>query len=610
MTSNRLMPTSITSVFGFGSPRLAPGRRSRIALAVAVFLGSVSALFAADAPSPAAAMMKLLKSGKVPEERLASLVKLVCDRGNADDLAYLFAQAAAPEGWNDRLRLETLAALRDASRNRKVIPSGDHAGLSGLLRSTNSELRLLATELSGEWKVADAVAPLKEVAMSSETSVVGRQAALEALGKIDPQEAGDVLQGLMATDRPVSIRAQAAAAMVSIDLKNAAGNAAQVFGSADPAAVPVSLLDAFLNVKNGSDALATELERRPPTADAAKILLRHMYSVGRTDAALSGVLSRIAGINQDPTPPSKEQIAALAVEAAEQGDAARGELVFRRGDLSCMKCHAVSKAGGQIGPDLSAVGSSSPVEYLVASILDPDQAIKEAYATKLVLMADGRIHQGIMADRTAQTLVLKDAAGKLTSLPLADIEEEVEGKSLMPKGLVNFMTHSELLDLVKFLSMLGKPGEYEVRSTQRMQRWQVLKDLPAALSGELPDPSTLADLMARTESWTSVYSLVNGDLPLADLAGAEPGRFIFVRGDFTVTAPGPISFSLNSAAGVDVWVDDRPVETSATIPLTPETGRHSVVFRVHPSARNGEPLRLELQRPAGSKAEFAVVDGQ
>ena len=64
-------------------------------------------------------------------------------------------------------------------------------------------------------------------------------------------------------------------------------------------------------------------------------------------------------------------MAQLIREVAD-GDAARGEDVFRRADLSCLKCHAVSQAGGQIGPDLSALGSTSPVDYIINSIYDPD----------------------------------------------------------------------------------------------------------------------------------------------------------------------------------------------------------------------------------------------
>ena len=44
-----------------------------------------------DEPSPAAAMINLLKANKLPPDRLGNIVKLACQRGDASDLAYIFA---------------------------------------------------------------------------------------------------------------------------------------------------------------------------------------------------------------------------------------------------------------------------------------------------------------------------------------------------------------------------------------------------------------------------------------------------------------------------------------------------------------------------------------
>src|SRR5690606_5918705 len=142
----------------------------------------------------------------------------------------------------------------------------------------------------------------------------------------------------------------------------------------------------------------------------------------------------------------------------------------RRDDLSCLKCHAVSGAGGNIGPDLSAIGPSNPIDFLVASVLDPDAAVKEHYATQVVITTDGLIVTGIVADETDDRLVLRTAEGVDRSIPKADIELREKGNSLMPKGLVKFMTQDEFVDLVRFLSELGKPGTpYAVRSKPTLQ---------------------------------------------------------------------------------------------------------------------------------------------
>ena len=40
--------------------------------------------------------------------------------------------------------------------------------------------------------------------------------------------------------------------------------------------------------------------------------------------------------------------------------AARGEAIFRRKALECLKCHAIAGAGGQVGPSLESVGAGAP----------------------------------------------------------------------------------------------------------------------------------------------------------------------------------------------------------------------------------------------------------
>ena len=90
--------------------------------------------------------------------------------------------------------------------------------------------------------------------------------------------------------------------------------------------------------------------------------------------------------------PSRQTVARVfgswnaAMEAAGFTPRPRGrqprEAVFRRPELGCMNCHAINKAGGSIGPDLGPVGGSSPMDYIVQSILDPNASVKEEYLTK------------------------------------------------------------------------------------------------------------------------------------------------------------------------------------------------------------------------------------
>ncbi|MBL9122555.1 MAG: hypothetical protein JNG90_02910, partial [Planctomycetaceae bacterium] len=47
----------------------------------------------------AAPLVRMLKSGRLPPERIGNVLNLVFQRGNAEDLGYLFARAADPAGF-------------------------------------------------------------------------------------------------------------------------------------------------------------------------------------------------------------------------------------------------------------------------------------------------------------------------------------------------------------------------------------------------------------------------------------------------------------------------------------------------------------------------------
>lgn len=284
---------------------------------------------------------------------------------------------------------------------------------------------------------------------------------------------------------------------------------------------------------------------------------------------------------------------------ASNGDAARGERVFRRPDLNCMKCHAVAGAAGGVGPELSAVGSSSPVDYLINSIMVPDQAIKEEFVTKVVQTADGRVFHGIVADRDDKRLVLREATGELRTIPADEIDATKDGGSLMPKGLVNFVTRAEFVDLLRFLSELGKPGPYAIHTTPTIQRWRLLKPVPSS-----PEEALKSDA-AR---WLPAYALVPGTVPLDEFAAQAGSPVLYLRGEVNVTAAGTVGFRLASAEGVTAWVDGKPADgTSFAVDLEP--GVHALTLRIDTAARKA-PLKVELVKPEGSSAEFTVVGGR
>ena len=76
---------------------------------------------------------------------------------------------------------------------------------------------------------------------------------------------------------------------------------------------------------------------------------------------------------------------------------------------------------------------------MIDSILQPSVKVKENYHS-LTVVVDGRITSGVKVRETDKELVLRDVEDREISLPLDAIEEKIEGGSLMPVGLADWLT--------------------------------------------------------------------------------------------------------------------------------------------------------------------------
>jgi putative heme-binding domain-containing protein len=559
----------------------------------------------------AGSLLQMLAKGKVAPERRPVLLETICRHGGPKELQTVWEQASKPGTYPPELRGRVLTWLADAAVTRRVKPAVSPNAITQLLSDSTSQPGLLpeAIHLAIAWKAKESASELQHIAQDTKAPIEARDAAIDGLAALHGPGSIETLETLSRPPSPVAIRFRAAAALTGVDLVTAAKAAAAALANSTEADDPGLLVEAFLVRKDGPSKLAAALAKQKVPADAAKRVLRAMYLAGRNDAPLSEVVGRLAGVDAAPKPPTPDQVQKLMAEVRAKGDAVRGEHIFRRADLGCMKCHAINKAGGHIGPDLGPIGSSSPMDYVITSILDPSASIKEEYLTKVIATSAGQVFTGIVVQRDKNQVVLKDATGKLIRIPTADIESEVNGKSLMPEGITRILTHAELLDLVRFVSDLGKPGPYAIPTVSTVQRWHRLRKVPDALRGGVPNRDVLRDLLLRDnpEAWDSVYAQVNGTLPLDEGRKLKPGEVDYLQGDLRVIQGGPVAVRVQSNVPTTFWIDEEPFEkqTSAVVSLSP--GRHRITVRVTPGAVPSPHLRVEVRRPAESRAHFEVV---
>src|SRR5581483_11229779 len=114
---------------------------------------------------------------------------------------------------------------------------------------------------------------------------------------------------------------------------------------------------------------------------------------------------------------------------------------------------------------------------------------------------------------TDKELLLRNVEDQLVTIPLATIEQQSPGQSLMPVGLADGMTREELVHCVRFLSELGKVGgPYALGNARVVRRWQTLE--PNANMFQRISRNDVSDAVrnAHLYSWTSAYSRVSGEL--------------------------------------------------------------------------------------------------
>lgn len=572
----------------------------------------IFALESVGSPEVVKPLMAALTSGKIPKDREESVLSLMATLGAPKDLAAVLELALAKNSTTSR-RVALLTALNRATTARKVQPEGDLARIVTLLADPDDSVRAAAARALGGWKVGAARPKLVELATADATSRQVRQGAIEGLSSLGGADSIKVFETLAASQAPVEVRALAVAGLAPLDLKAAGARAVDVLSSDTKNAVSAELMTAFLTRQGGAQTLTAALAGKTLPRDVAQVALRTARGSGKPEPALIDAISTAGKLAATSGPPTVAEVDTLVAAVRAEGDAARGEALYRRNELQCLKCHAIAGAGGIVGPGLESIGASAQIDYLIYSLLEPTKAVKEGYHAITVATQDGQIFTGIKIRQSERELFLRDADGNEKAIPLANIEEQKPAGSIMPAGLVDSLTKQELVDLVRFLSELGKVGPYSVAKTRVVRRWQTLEPTAEAatvLIRDRIDAATKPDPIFR---WLPIYSEVSGDLPLDALpkfntAGSDT-KVGFARAQLEVTTGGPVRLIVNDPKTLKLWVDQTPIILTESTIIDVTSGVHNLTYSVDLTARRG-PLRVTLEDIAGSPARAQIVLGK
>lgn len=281
----------------------------------------------------------------------------------------------------------------------------------------------------------------------------------------------------------------------------------------------------------------------------------------------------------------------LAVLASRLGNAERGKQLLAqsiKSDLQCLKCHTIRGVGGQVGPDLSVIGTKASRENLIESILYPSKAIADQYVTWVVETTAGVRIQGLLVEESPDFLILRDAEGRDTRLRKAEIEKRDKSlKSIMPEDLVAQLSEDDLVDLVAYLLILKTPA-------LTLHLWQLVGPFDNGSGMEGLDrifaPEKKLDLKATYPGkhgqvgWRTVQAGPTGYVDLAALHGPHASQSVsYLTQEIISPVEQQATILLGTDDGAKLWLNGRLVHTSRqTRAAAP--GQDNIKVKLHKGA--------------------------
>jgi putative heme-binding domain-containing protein len=568
--------------------------------------------FALRAIEPARAsevLGQLLGDQPLPADGAGPWIDLIARAGTGAESDRLYQQVLN-KGFNDAASARALAAVAQAVRIRsaKPSPAKGATALAELFAHANESVRLEAVRLAGAWKDLPGISrDVAQVATSATAAPALREAAITSLRELGGNTATDTLATMAGKESSIALRRAALLALASLKLDRALAPTTELISSGGLASEDeaLSFFRDFLKVKNAAPVLTKALPKSGLAHPIAKAGLRAAREGGRNEPDLVLALTRAAGLDQGAATLTDAELKQLASDVSQKGDPARGEILYRRKELACISCHAIGGAGGKVGPDMTSLGASAPVDYLIESVWFPNRKIKEGFHSLNVETKDGEEYSGTLARETGDQLVLRDAAAREVTVAKNNIAQRRIGTlSLMPAGLIDNLTAAERIDLFRFLSELGKPGPYDASKANVARVWRIR---PGGHTDEQrgEEKFTSADVAGR--EWTPVVANVDGHLPAAAINEALPPNdyarhgitALYAAARLEVAKAGPATLKLDAPADAALWVDGKPQKNAAELTVDLTAGPHTLLIRLDPK-KLPSALRLETTEGAFS----------
>ncbi|MCA9183232.1 MAG: HEAT repeat domain-containing protein, partial [Planctomycetales bacterium] len=321
-------------------------------------------------------LQRELQASALDRQGSGPWIELIAQAGGAAELQQLFDRACN-DGFEQAATVRAIRALTDAQRLRRVRPSRDLSRIEALFSSPATDVRDAAITLAGVWKLNRQAAGLLSIAVDSQSQMSTRQAAAEALRAIGVTSIADrLVSGIEHVDAP-QLRLALLLALADSQPDRAAAPLVELLSKMPSEQEALAPWRAALSIQGFGKRLASHVSASNLSEWVLQAGVRACRDGGRNEPELLDALAQMVQTSS-AEPITRERILELAALASD-GDAERGELIYRRSQLACATCHAIGGVGGRVGPDISSLGASAPIDYIVESLFLPDAKIKEGF---------------------------------------------------------------------------------------------------------------------------------------------------------------------------------------------------------------------------------------
>ena len=388
--------------------------------------------------------------------------------GKAED-AKALAGLATDTHMPESARKDALAALTDwahpdgkdrlLNQWRPIADRGDSDASaavseksSALFKDAPAAIQETLAKLAGKLSLKSAGRPLALIALNERASSTARTEAIKALTILKDERLGDVARKTI-TDRNTRVRSEGLQALAVADPAAAVKAIAEVLGKGSTAEKQ-GALTALTQIQSAEAIalLAAQLDKLIAHQLPAEIQLDVIdAAVAHDNSELKNKLAQY-----EAALPTNDDLAKWRVALA-GGNVERGRKIFReKAETQCLRCHKCEKGDSVVGPDLTHIAARKNREYILESIVFPDKQIAEGFEIAVLTLKDGSVVAGRLAAHSDKELKIEtmDEKGKqaVVTVPVEQIKTRTRAPSPMPPNMMDFLSKSELRDLVEYLS--------------------------------------------------------------------------------------------------------------------------------------------------------------